>query len=173
MPVTKKRVITTHKHTKKSRSSPTESATQFPEGTIKKGNNMQYWVIKRATNGTQRWQPLSSAPIISGIAPLTVDYLAKNIGKTITIYETEYMGRYPAKTELSGVAGTNFTPSGDAMLKNKLIPGWLKNQKPAIPDRVIFSIQSAGDELSLQVDSINKKLVSSNVMNMLAWVKTN
>ena len=152
------------------RPSPSESAGSLSEGIIHRGNNGQNWVIKKANNGIQRWVPLANGPDIGGIMPLTVDYLAKHIGKQIIIYETEYEGRYPTRAEFR--KSWRFTPSGDAKVGgNKLLAGWLRKQKPTIPDRVVFSVMGSGvDNLPLQVDSINKKLASSNIMNMLAWV---
>ena len=176
MALTRKRLVNqatkkSRTQNKSSRPSPSESAGLFGEGVIKRGNNGQNWVIKKASNGIQRWVPLANGPDIGGIIPLTVDYLAKHIGKQVIIYETEYVGRYPTRAEFQG--STTFTPSGDAKVGgNKLLAGWLRKQKPTIPDRVVFSVIGMGaDNLPLQVDSINKKLVSSNIMNMQAWVK--
>ena len=36
----------TRKNKDRSRKSPSDSATDFPEGTIKLGNNKQQWVVK-------------------------------------------------------------------------------------------------------------------------------
>jgi len=175
MSFTKKRITNpasskTKKRISANRPSPSESAGSLSEGIIKRGNNGQHWVIKKASNGIQRWVPLASGVVIGGIMPLTVDYLAKNIGKPIIIYETEYEGHYPTRAEFR--ERWRFTPSGDAKVGgNKLLAGWLRKQKPAIPNRVVFSVMGTGDELPFQVDSINKKLASSNIMNMLAWVR--
>jgi len=161
----------TKKRNSANRPSPSESAGSLSEGIIKRGNNGQDWVIKKASNGIQRWVLLANGPDIDGIMPLTVDYLAKHIGKPVIIYETEYVGRYPTRAEFR--ASWKFTPSGDAKVgSNKLLAGWLRKQKPSIPDRVVFSVMGTGaNNLPLQVDSINKKLASSNIMNMQAWVK--
>ncbi len=45
------------KHNKNYRPSPSESATLFPKGTIKNGNNGNLWKIKQVTNGVKRWVP--------------------------------------------------------------------------------------------------------------------
>jgi len=37
------------------RKSPTESATIFPVGTVRKGNDDNYWIVKSTKNGVQRW----------------------------------------------------------------------------------------------------------------------
>ena len=174
MAFTRKRIATpasskTKKMNSANRPSPSESAGSLSEGVIKRGNNGQHWVIKKASNGIQRWVPLASGAVIGGIMPLTVDYMAKHIGKQIIIYETEYEGRYPTRAEFR--ESLRFTPSGDAKVGNKLLARWLRKQKPEIPNRVVFSVMGTREELPFQVDSINKKLASSNIMNMLAWVR--
>ena len=134
MTLTRKQIANPASKTKKaktenksSRPSPSESAGSLSEGIIKRGNNGQYWVIKKASNDIQRWVPLANGPDIGGIMPLTVDYLAKHIGKPIVIYETEYAGRYPTRAEFR--ESWRFTPSGDAKIGNKLLAGWLRKQK--------------------------------------------
>ncbi len=42
----------------KARKAPTLSATTFNEGTRRKGNNGQTWVVKLARNGVKRWVPV-------------------------------------------------------------------------------------------------------------------
>lgn len=37
------------------RKSPSESATEFPEGTIKRGNDGELYVVKKVSNGTKRF----------------------------------------------------------------------------------------------------------------------
>jgi len=48
----------TRKNKDKGRKGPSESATDFPVGTIKVGNNKKKWIVKKVSNGTQRWVPL-------------------------------------------------------------------------------------------------------------------
>lgn len=157
---------------KGSRKSPSESATDFPEGTIKLGNNKQKWVVKKVSGGSQRWIPYESVELF-GYKALTVDYLAKHIGKPVKIYEREYSDLWPTKSNSKFYAST-FTPNGNAgpLTNKKRIEGWLKTQKPSIKDRTVFTIDgSEGGLDSLQVDSINKTIVSSNMMNQEAFVK--
>lgn len=153
---------------KSSRKSPSESATTFPEGSIGEGNDKQKWVVKKVGK-SQRWVPYESAELF-GYRALTVSYLAKFIGKPLKVYEREYTTLWPGKSKTK-LDSFTFIPSGDAgYTKNKkLIEGWLKTQKPAIKDKTSFSID--GLPFSLQVDSINKTLVSSNIMNMETFIK--
>jgi hypothetical protein len=162
----------TRKNKGGSRKSPSESATDFPEGTIKVGNNKEKWVVKKVSGGSQRWIPYESVELF-GYKALTVDYLAKHIGKPVKIYEREYSDLWPTKSNSKLFAST-FTPNGNAgpLINKKRIEGWLKTQKPSIKDRTVFTIDGSGDGLdSLQVDSINKTIVSSNMMNQEAFVK--
>ena len=162
----------TRKNKGGSRKSPSESATDFPEGTIKVGNNKQKWVVKKVSGGSQRWIPYESVELF-GYKALTVDYLAKHIGKPVKIYEREYSDLWPTKSNSKLYAST-FTPNGNAgpLTNKKRIEGWLKTQKPSIKDRTVFTIDGSEDGLdSLQVDSINKSIVSSNMMNQEAFVK--
>ena len=162
----------TRKNKGGSRKSPSESATDFPEGTIKVGNNKQNWVVKKVSGGSQRWIPYESVELF-GYKALTVDYLAKHIGKPVKIYEREYSDLWPTKSNSKLYAST-FTPNGNAgpLTNKKRIEGWLKTQKPSIKDRTVFTIDGSEDGLdSLQVDSINKTIVSSNMMNQEAFVK--
>ena len=167
------------KNTKNTRKSPSESATSMAEGTIRLGNDGQLWVIKKAANGVPRWMPYISVEL-NGFKALTVDYLAKNIGKEIEIYERGYMNEWPKKGERN-LMKLRWVGNGNAQyLKQKtVLENWLKTQKPAIKDNTVFSVLGMGDwygdkdmrDMSLQVDSKNKKIVSSNVMNMEAFVR--
>ena len=162
----------TRKNTGGSRKSPSDSATDFPEGTIKLGNNKKQWVVKKVSDGSQRWIPYESVELF-GYKALTVDYLASHIGKPVKIYEREYNDMWPPKST-SKLHSFIFTPNGNAgpTTKKKRIEGWLKTQKPPIKDRTVFTIDgSEGGLDSLQVDSINKTRVSSNMMNQDAFVK--
>lgn len=161
--------------TRKQRKGPSVSATTFPEGTIEKGNNGYPWVVKTTANRVQRWVPYFHAEL-HGFAPLTVAYLAKHIGDKITIYEREYDSIWPKTTR--GMQMSHFVPNGNAVKGKTVVEGWLRSQKPAIRDNTIFGIQGMSDifgggmELTwMQVDSKNKTLVSSNVMNTEAFVR--
>ena len=151
----------------KTRKGPTESASEFPEGTIKIGNDKESWVIKKVSGGSQRWVPYSSTELF-GYKPLTVDYLAKHIGKSITVYERGYDDTWPKN--FSKRTSYKFTPTGNALLGKKVLEGWLKTQSPQIKNDTMFFIEGV-DVLPLQVDSKNKTLVSSNLLNMEAFVK--
>jgi len=154
----------------KTRKGPTESASDFPEGTIKQGNDKQSWVIKKVSGGSQRWVPYSSTELF-GYKPLTVDYLAKHIGKPITVYEREYKDTWPKTFSKESTAYIHkFTPTGNALLGKKVLTGWLKTQTPQIKNNTMFFIEGE-ESLPLQIDSKNKTLVSSNLMNMEAFVK--
>ena len=48
----------TRKNKNKGRKGPSESATDFPVGTIKLGNNKKKWIVKKVLGGSQRWVPL-------------------------------------------------------------------------------------------------------------------
>ena len=43
---------------KKDRPSPSESATQFPEGTKRKGGDGKMWIVKKNVNGVKQWRKL-------------------------------------------------------------------------------------------------------------------
>jgi len=156
--------------TRKVRKGPTESASEFPEGTIKRGNDKQSWVVKKVSGGSQRWMPYSNTELF-GYKPLTVDYLAKHIDSTITVYEREYKDTWPKTFSKESTAYIHkFTPTGNAILGKKVLTGWLKTQTPQIKNNTMFFIEGMED-LPLQVDSKNKTLVSSNLMNTEAFVK--
>jgi hypothetical protein len=153
------------------RPSPAESATLFPEGTIKRGNNKKRWVIK-VNKGVHRWVPLINAEI-NGMQLLTVDYLAKNIGKPVKYLEGEYQEMVPKSMKPvpeEYIRTDTFTPNGDISIAGKVIKDWLKHRKPDLPDHKIISVLSDVDD-SMQVDSMNKKTCSTNVMNSQAWIK--
>jgi hypothetical protein len=90
------------------------------------------------------------------------------------------MGEWPKQND-SNLMKLRWMPNGNAQyLKNKqILENWLKTQKPMVKDNTMFMLLGHGDwykggdlsEMSLQVDSKNKKIVSSNVMNMEAFVK--
>ena len=120
----------TRKNKGGSRKSPSESATDFPEGTIKVGNNKQKWVVKKVSGGSQRWIPYESVELF-GYKALTVDYLAKHIGKPVKIYEREYSDLWPTKSNSKLYAST-FTPNGNA--------GPLTNKKRNLLSKIALSL---------------------------------
>jgi len=157
--------------TRKARKSPIESATSLPEGTIKKG-----WVIKKASNGVPRWIPDTSVEL-NGFKLFTVDYAAKHIGESITLYCREYDDMWPKRNAWSKTEGTyyklKFVPDGDATKEKTKIEGWLKTQKPAIKKGSHFYINGpVSDGLNgVQVNSRNGKTLSVDFMNTEVFVK--
>ncbi len=162
----------------KTRKAPVESATSFPEGTIKGS-----WVIKRASNGVPRWVPDVSTEL-NGFRRLTVDYCAKHIGKPITIYVREYKDMWPKKNAWTKPSDATywtakFVPNGDAVSGKTKIYGWLKSRKPEIKKGAHFYLDGpvimvpSDDPLpdGVQVDSNGKKLMSLNFMNQELFVK--
>uniref|UniRef100_A0A6C0HN62 Uncharacterized protein n=1 Tax=viral metagenome TaxID=1070528 RepID=A0A6C0HN62_9ZZZZ len=156
--------------TKKLRPSPIESATSLPEGSIRRGGNNGKWVIKETTNGTGRWMPIENIKL-NGWQLLTVDYLEKHIGKSIDIYDTEYSDKWPTKS--AKMYKWKFTPNGDANVNRKKtnLIGWLKTRKPAVLPGQIFSVLGDGEFPSVQIDSKYSNIASSNVMNIMSFVK--
>lgn len=167
--------------TRKLRRAPEESATSFPEGTMKGG-----WVIKKASNGVPRWVPIASAEL-NGFRLFTTDYAAKHIGKSITLYAREYKDMWPKKNawtkpEDSTYMKFRFMPSGDAMKERTKIPGWLKTQTPEIKKGARFSIDGPLYECvankcdnyladGLQVASSNGKIISTDLLGTELYVK--
>jgi len=156
--------------TQKVRKGPSDSASDFPEGTIRKGNDGQNWVVKKISTGLQRWVPYNSCELF-GYKALTVDYLAEHINKKITVYEREYKDTWPKSFSKEDTAYVHkFTPTGNGILGKKVLTDWLKTQSPKIKNNTMFFIEGK-DSLPLQVDSINKINVSNNIMNTEAFVK--
>ena len=168
----------------KERKSPNESATLFDVGTMKKGNDGCTWVIMSDKNKNKRWVPKVSVEL-NGLKALTVDYLAKNIDKTLKLYNREYGSQWADKNDWSeknkmkvkdlGYHTILFKPTGNALLGKKVLKNWLKTQQPPIKDNTNFNIEGYisfdndpnNMELSsFQVDSKNKKIVSSNLINI-------
>ena len=181
---TSKNKIGKSKKLNKERKSPNESATLFDVGTMKKGNDGCTWVIITDKNNNKRWVSKVSVEL-NGLKTLTVDYLAKNIDKTLKLYNREYNNQWPDKNDWSkknkmkvrdlGYHTILFKPTGNALLGKKVLNNWLKTQQPTIKDNTNFNIEGYisfdndpnNMELSsFQVDSKNKKIVSSNLINI-------
>ena len=162
------------------------NSTLFGVGTMKKGNDNQIWVIMNDKNNNKRWVPKISVEL-NGLKALTVDYLAKNINKTIKLYNREYGDKWANKNDWLeknkikvkdlGYHTILFKPTGNALLGKKVLNNWLKTQQPTIKDNTNFNIEGYisfdNDQdiknmslSSLQVDSKNKKIVSSNLINI-------
>lgn len=181
MPATRRAHRKAAKTRKADRQSPTESATAVPEGTIRCGASGGKWVSVRAANRVQRWVPIASATL-HGLRRLTVDDVAHafRAGKALTFYERG-SGEPMWPTSIRGLGKTILHPNGDLLVGKKRYAGWLRSRTPAIRDytmclldgRIIFNpgskhqMEVAG---GLQIDSLNKKIVSSNITNMEAYV---
>lgn len=180
------RATRTQRTTQKGRKSPTVSATAVPEGIVQRGNDGQDWVSVRGTNKVQRWVPVISATL-HGLRRLTVDDVARAFksGKELVFYERGSENTWP--TSVRGLGRTIFRPNGDLLVgpparSQKRHAGWLRTRTPAIQDRtfcmldgeIVFNPGSRGAmEVAggLQIDSRNKKLVSSNIMNVEAYIQ--
>jgi hypothetical protein len=168
----------TRKATKatKGRPSPTESATAFPEGTIRVGGNKGRWVVTKTVAGVKRWTLYENAAL-NGYAPLSVDVLCKTIGKPIKVYERVlrfYEDTWPTGPRDFDVR-YEITPTGDLTFGGKLRPQWIETQKPRLPsgaNEVMGTYSSFGNYKGpIHVDPIGKCLVSSNVDTTEAFVK--
>jgi hypothetical protein len=171
---------------KADRKGPSNSATAFPEGTIKVGNDGHMWVTKKTSSGSPRWVPTISAEL-NGFKRLTVDYAAKHIGKPITLYCSEYKDMWPKKNDwLKKPDPTYYTmkfvPNGDAIKGKTKIEGWLRTQKPAVKNGDSFTIDGptymcptpkCSDYLAdgLQINSSDGQTLSPNLMNTVCYVK--
>jgi len=162
----------TKKATSISRPSPSESATAFPLGTIRRGGDGGRWVITHTSKGIPRWTPITSAEI-NGIRLLTVNHLAKNIGKPVVYYSRMYEDTFPTLADLSKMEHATFTPNGNAQVDKKktLLEGWLRTQKPPVRPGQFFILVGNGNYGAMQVDSKHPNEVSDNVMNMEAFIK--
>lgn len=158
------------------RISPTESATDFEEGTIKRGNDRHQWVVKKSLNGVPRWTPFLTTKLF-GLQPLTVDILAKHIGKEVKIYHREYGSMFPRVTD-KNLYTLTFISSGDAKyLKRKAVfPNWLKTRQPAIDFKKSFSIlgkiqYKKDEDFEDSALSAGPNLVSLNFMNTECFIQ--
>jgi hypothetical protein len=169
------------KNTKNTRKSPTESATSMIEGTIRRGNDGQLWVIKKSSNGIPRWMPYISVEL-NGFKALTIDYLANNIGKEIEIYEREEEDIWPKQTD-NNLEKIYWVSNGHAKytgkkIKNNFFENWLYTQTPTINNTNPFVLLGQGKYNGikineLQLDNKTKKLVSSTTYFMQAFIKIN
>lgn len=165
----------TRKSKKQVRPSPSESATSLPTGSIRRGGNGNQWVIVPASNGVARWVPIENAEI-NGVRLLTVNHLAKNIGRPVVYYSREYNDTFPTVGELAKMVNAEFTPNGNAQVdrKKKLLENWLQTQKPPVQPGQMFMLlgtNGVGRDYELQVDSKHPQHVSDNVMNTECFVK--
>ena len=125
--------------------------------------------------------PITSVEL-NGFRLFTTDYAAKHIGKPIMLYTREYKETWPSKTAWSKPSDSTYTklifvPNGDAIKGKTRIPGWLKTKSPAIKKGDRFAIDGPLYENnkyfadSVQVDSSDGKMLSTNLMNTEVFVK--
>jgi len=153
------------------RKGPTISATSVSEGAMEWGNDKGRWVAKRV-GGSQRWVPFHSAAMF-GYAPLTAAYLAKHIGKPVTVYERGSMlDKWPRSPKDFDVKYI-FTATGATESGGTVYPKWLKTQKPPVGEDELMIVEGtltskhyAG---TIQVGLYG--LISTNLMNSEAFVK--
>lgn len=69
---------------KSSRPSPTESATAFPVGTFRIGNDNNWWQVQQASNGVQRWVKVAFGPTSNNIPVQQVQTTQVNSNPNIT-----------------------------------------------------------------------------------------
>jgi len=169
-----RKTMKTRKATK-GRPSPTESATAFPEGTIRVGGNKSRWAVTKTKVGVKRWTLYENA-VVGLYKPLTIDVLCKNKGKPIKVYERSMKYFWPTGPWDFDVR-YEITPTGDLTFGGKLRPNWIETQKPRLPsgayrNEVMGTYSSFGNYKGpIHVDPITKCLVSSNVDNTEAFVK--
>jgi hypothetical protein len=119
---------------------------------------------------------------LNGFRIFTVDYAAKHVGDSITLYARQYSDTWPKKSSWTKPANSTyvkfkFTPNGDAIKEKTRIEGWLKSQKPAIKKGTHFYVDGPlylnKEHLAdgVQVDSSNGKTMSVNLMNTEVFVK--
>lgn len=137
----------------------------------------------KAATGVQRWVPVASATL-HGLRRLTVDDVARTFraGKELIFYERGGESKWP--TSVRGLGRTIFRPNGDLLVGKARHIGWLRTRTPAIRDHTFCALDGeivfypgsknpmkvAG---GLQIDSLNKKLVSSNITNVESYVIAN
>jgi len=166
------------------RKSPTESATSFTVGTIKKGNDNELYVVTKTTSGVQRWTPTITTEL-NNMKLLTVDFLSKQINKPIKLYLREYSEQWPTKNDWKNKPTYTtivFKPTGNALVGKKILSDWLKTKNLndikvksnfMIEGYINYSHSNKEADFSLsslQVDTKNKKIVSINLMNTEVFV---
>lgn len=155
------------------RKSPSNSATSFPVGTIRGS-----WVVTKTSTGVQRWTPYVSVTM-NGFKALTLDYLTKNIEKTITLYQREAEEMWPTSVKDEGMYSYTFKPTGNARKGNnkKVYENWLITREPPIQPRQFFRVE--GEMLIfgkpslgyLTVDSVGGKLVTANFLSTETFIR--
>jgi len=160
-----------------------ENSYLYKQSTILRGQDGNKWVAKfNVENNTMEWHEFAKVEL-NGYRALTVEYIRENIGKEICIFERESKyGKWPSPID-SNLYKLFWTPNGDAMsmVDGIIMRNWLITQNPPILDDTIFLVlgfgnggDSNGDiemfEMALQVNSKDKKSVSSSVQRLDAFV---
>jgi len=150
------------------RISPSESATQFEAGTEKRGNDGRLWVVSLTKSKVKRWTPYISTKL-NGLQALTLDYLTKNVGKPVRVYDREWNDVWPTSKNEEEMYNYMFIPSGDMKsMKNKtVVKDWLRTRNPPVKRGVLFLILGTvdGKPWSLALDSNGGQLISSNFLS--------
>jgi hypothetical protein len=143
----------------------------------------------------------SNKAVLNGFRKFTVDYAAKHIGKPLILYTREYGSKWPARDAWTKAAGNadntysrmKFIPNGDAGItgRKKKFVNWLTTRSPPIKEGTHFYVDGGTffcnnkaqrtspydcdpDEFladGLQVDSKDKQILSTNLMNTEVFVK--
>jgi len=134
-----------------SRKSPKESATLFSEGVIMRGLDKSQFVVKKTAQGVKRWVPYASTTLF-GFRPAKTTDISKS--KPTILYDRGYMDKWPKSTR--GMAKMIFRPTGK--ITKMYIEGYPKYaREPEFFGALVFNKET--------------KLVSSNLLNMEAFVK--
>jgi len=171
-------------------SQPIENASLYKQGRILRDQDGNKWVAKfNGENNTMEWHKFAMVEL-NGYRALTVEYIRQNIGKEICIFERESKyGKWPIAVD-SNLYKLVWTPNGDAMsmVDGIIMRNWLITQNPLILDDTICLLfgfgnghcyssnsgDSNGDiemfEMALQVNSKDKKSVSSSIERLDAFV---
>ena len=168
-------------------SEPSVNARLYNQGTILRGQDGNKWVAKfNGDNNIMEWHEFAKVEL-DGYRALTVEYIRQNIGKEICIYERESKyGKWPSSID-SNLYKLVWIPNGDAMsmVDGIIMRNWLITQNPPILDNTIFLLfgfgnghcySSNGDgnsemfEMALQVNSKDKKSISSSIERLDAFV---
>jgi hypothetical protein len=171
-------------------SEPCVNARLYNQGTILRGQDNNKWVAKfNSDNNTMEWHEFAKIEL-DGYRALTVEYIRQNIGKEICIYERESKyGKWPSAVD-SYLYKLVWTPNGDAMsmVDGIIMRNWLITQNPPILDDTIFLLFGFGNghcyssnsnsdcnsemfEMALQVNSKDKKSISSSIDRLDAFVR--
>ena len=162
---TKKRLV---------RPSPSESATSLPEGSIRIGNNKEMWVVVNNAKGVSRWTPIENVKL-NGWQLLTLDYLSKNIGKPIVIYERTIEQDWPG-THDKMLEKYEFITDGHLQIGKKIINNWLQqNSRKMDKNKMNILLHRNPKQfhlgLGLETDNMWSNQLATNPYKHQAFVK--